>query len=261
MSKTIKKVIITLLSVIGTICLLWIILLFNPGLSYTNQTQFDKVSVFHNQELDERTGTVLKDVIEILKTSSLYDANLNYQLCLNDNKIYPNIIPFLVGEPLAFSILDKTVAKNGDFKFNENIIEVHWKPNEELRKYNLTYLLAHELTHNLQNNANQKYKNKTTLRKINWKLEGHADYIARKFKNDGMLKDKIDKYLIEENNVHNGLPATKDEIGIYWFYGYYKYALIVQYLMEEKKMNFNQICELDTDINEIYLEMLSWRNK
>lgn len=261
MRKIIKKVIIILSSVIGTICLFWIILLLNPSLSYTNQTQFDKVSIFHNQELDERTEAVVKDVIEILKTSSLYDENLHYQLCLNDNKIYPNINPFVVGEPLAFSFLNKTVAKNGEFNFNEDIIEVQWNTNEELRKYNLTHFLAHELTHNLQNNANQIYKNKTTLWKRNWKLEGHADYIARKFKNDGILKDKIDKYLIEENNIHKGLPATKDEIGIYWFYGYYKYALIVQYLMEEKKMNYNQICELDADINEIYSEMLNWRNK
>ncbi|MGM0641725.1 MAG: collagenase [Thermotogota bacterium] len=158
-------------------------------------------------------------------------------------------------------MFNKTIVKNGDLKFNENNIEVQWKQNSELRKYNLTKILAHEFTHNMQQNANLSYTIRTTFpAKNNWKLEGHADYIARKFKNDGMLKDKIDKYRIEESNVHKGLPATKDEIGIYWFYGYYKYALIVQYLTEEKKMNFNQICELDTNINEIYLEMLTWRN-
>ena len=66
--------------------------------------------------------------------------------------------------------------------------------------------------------------------------------------------------MIEENKEHNGLPAIKDEVGTYLTQGNYKYALIVQYLMEIKKMNFNQICELDTNINEIYSEMLKWRN-
>jgi hypothetical protein len=122
-------------------------------------------------------------------------------------------------------------------------------------------LLAHEFTHNLQKNANSNYYFRSTFPgKINWKLEGYADYIARGFKNDGKIKDKIEKYLIEENNEHNGLPAIKDEFGSYMTIGYYKYALIVQYLMEIKKMNFNQLCELDTNINELYSEMLKWRN-
>ena len=260
MRKANKKVIIILLAVIGISCLIWIVLFINPNLSYANQTQFDEVTIFHNQELEEKTEVIIKGVIEILKTSELYDESLNIQLCLNDDRIYTNLYP-IFGTPIAYGFLNKTIVKNGDFKFNENIIEVQWKPNSELRKYNLTWLLAHEFTHNMQQNDNFSYTIRTTFpAKINWKLEGHADYIARKFKNDGMLKDKIDKFLIEENNVHNGLSATKDEIGIYWFYGYYKYALIVQYLMEEKKMTFNQICELDTDINEIYSEMLKWRN-
>jgi len=260
MIKTIKKVILSLLSVIGISCLLWIVLILNPNLSYANQTQLDKVTIFHNNELEEETEVIIKDVIEILKKSELYDQNLNIQLCFNDDKIYPNLNPFAFGHPLAYSMFNKTIIKNSEIKFNENVAQVQREANNELQKYNLTWLLAHEFTHNLQHKANLNYVLRTSLGKINWKLEGHADYIARGFKNDGKLKDKIEKYLIEENNVRNGLPGIKDEVGTYLIYGYYKYALIVQYLMEIKKMNFNQICELDTNINEIYSEMLVWRN-
>ncbi|MFA5432820.1 MAG: hypothetical protein WC929_04810 [Bacilli bacterium] len=260
MIKIIKKVLLGLISVAGSGILLWIILFINPSLSYANKTKFGMVTVYHNQALDSGTEKVLNDVTEILKSSSLYDSNLNIQLCLNDNKFYPHINPFLLGQPLAFALFNKTIAKNGKYNFNKNSIEVQWEPNGELRKYNMTWLLAHEFIHNMQQNADQIYMIKTTFRKNNWKLEGHSDYIARKFKNDGILKDKIDNYLIEENNIHKGLPASLDEFGIYWFYGNYKYALIVQYLMEEKNMNFNQICELDKDMNDIYSEMLEWRN-
>jgi hypothetical protein len=261
MKKTNKKVFLSLLSFVGFSILLWIILLFNPSLSYANKTQFGMVTVYHNQVLDKGTEKVLNDVNEILKSSRLYDSNLNIQLCLNDDKFYPHINPFLLGQPVAFALFNKTIAKNGKYNFNKNSIEVQWKPNDELRKYNLTMTLAHEFTHNLQYNANRNYMIKTSFRKNNWKLEGYADYIARKFKNDGILQDKIDNYLIEENNIHKGLPASIDEFGIYWFYGNYKYALIVQYLMEEKNMKFNQICELNKDMNAIYSEMLEWRNK
>ena len=257
--KTIKKVIISLLSVLVICCLLWSVLFFNPNLLYANQTHFGKVTIFHNQKLDERTEVVIKDVIELLKSSELYDKNLNIQLCLNDNKIYP-IFHITHGQPVAYSIFNKTIIKNGKIKFNENVAEVQWPGTNELRKYNLTMLLAHEFTHNLQRNANFFYVLRTGLGKINWKLEGNADYISRGFKNDGRLKDKIEKYLIEENNEHNGLPAIKDEFGSYLTKGYYKYALIVQYLIEIKKMNFNQICELDTNVHEIYSEMLDWKS-
>jgi hypothetical protein len=42
-------------------------------------------------------------------------------------------------------------------------------------------------------------------------------------------------------------------------HSYYKYALLVQYLIEIKNMNFYEICELDTDISEIYSELIEWR--
>lgn len=260
MIKTIKKVILSLLSVMGIGFFLWTVLFLNPNLSYTNETQFGKVTIFHNQELDEGTEVIIKDVIEILKSSELYDENLNIQLCLNDNRIYPNLYP-IFGTPIAFATFNKTIIKNGEIRFNENVAEIKWEANNELRKYNLTWLLAHEFTHNLQINASQNYVIRTALRKINWKLEGHADYIARGFKNDGRLKNKIEKYLIEEKKEHNGLPALKDEVGTYLTYGNYKYALIVQYLIEEEKMNFSEICKLETNFDELFSHMIKWSRK
>jgi|SRR6056297_2163407 len=256
MKKTIKKVILSLVAVIGISCLIWIVLFIYPNLSYTNQTQFDKVTIFHNQELDEKTEVIIKDVIEILKTSELYDENLNMQLCLNDDGIYPNLYP-IFSTPIAHAIFKKTIVKTGNFKFNENIIEVQWKPNSELRKYNLTWLLAHEFTHNLQYNANVNSILKNMFSN-NWKLEGHADYIARAFKNDGKLKEKIVKYLIVADRESNGFPPIKDEAGTYLTYSNYKYALVVQYLVEEKEMNVSEICKLETGFDELFSQMIEW---
>ncbi len=243
----------------GFSCVLWAVLFFNPRLSYANKTQIGQVTIFHNQDLDTGAEEVINNVIEILKSSELYDKNFKMQLCLNDDEIYPNLFP-VRGTPLAHARFNKTIIKNGEIRFNKNITEIRWEAKNELRKYNLTWLLAHEFTHNLEYNSNPGYMFRRP-QGSDWKLEGYADYIARGFKNDGKLKDKIEKYLIEENNIHNGLPASKDEVGSYLIYSNYKYALIVQYLMEIKKMNFNQVCELDKNINKIYSGMLEWRNK
>jgi len=261
MIKTIKKVILSLLAVIVISCLIWIILFLNPNLSYANQTQFDIVTIFHNQELEESTEVIINDVIEILKRSELYDKNLNIQLCLNDDKIYPNLYP-IFGTPLAYSMFNKTIVKNGEFNFNENIIEVQWKINTELQKHNLTKVLAHEFTHNLQSNANSSYKIRTTFPgKINWKLEGHADYIAKEFKNDGELKSKIEKYLIDSKKGELRLLIIDNKDGTKQIHSYFKYALVFQYLVEEKKMKFDEICKLETDLDELFSQMIEWSEK
>ncbi len=98
--------------------------------------------------------------------------------------------------------------------------------------------------------------------KINWKLEGYAEYIAREFKNDGKLSDKIQRYLAEENKEHIGIPVFEIEDGTKQSLAYYKYALVTQYLMQEKQLNFHQICELDKYLDKIYTEMIEWsKNK
>ena len=51
------------------------------------------------------------------------------------------------------------------------------------------------------------------------------------------------------------------EDGTKQIFSYYKYALVTQYLMEEKGLDFAQICELETDLDELYLEMLKWNEK
>ncbi len=149
MLKIIKRVTLSLLSILGISLLIWTVFLLNPNLSYANETEFDNVTVFHNQNLEEQTETVIENALQIIKQSALFDEEVSIQLCLNDDKVYPNLHPF-VGHPLAYAIFNKTIIKNCTPKFDENLAEAQWAINDnELRKFDLTYLLAHEFTHNL----------------------------------------------------------------------------------------------------------------
>jgi len=262
MIKTIKKVILSALSILGFSFMFWVLFLLNPSLSYANKTQFDFVTIYHNQDLDEPTEVVLKNAMSIIKKSALFDDKVKINLCLNDDNIYPNLLNPLVGQPTAYAILNKTVIKNCRPDFKENIAETQWEINNyEHRKFNLTWLLAHEFTHNLQYHTNSNYVIKSTLGKINWKLEGHAEYIARAFKNDGALKNKIEKYLIERDKEHTGLPVFELEDGTKQILSYYKYGLVIQYLMEEEEMDFGQICKLEKDLDELFAQMIEWSEK
>lgn len=258
MIKTIKKVILSALSILGVSMLFWTIFFLNPNLSYANETQFENITVFHNQDLDEEVGVVINNALNMIKRSELYDADFAIHLCLNDDPIYPRLYP-LAGQPLAYAFLNKAIIKNCKVDFNQNMVEAQWKVNNnELRKFNLTWLLAHEFTHNLQYNTNSFYYLSSTRGKINWKLEGHAEYISRGFKNDGKLKNKIDRYVLEEQKEPIGIPVFDLEDGTKQSLSYYKYGLVVQYLTEEKGLSFSQICELNTGLDDLYSEMVGW---
>lgn len=256
--KILKKILLSSLSILGISFLSWTIFLLNPSLSYANQTQVGQITIHHNFQLETETEQVLRAAIDIISSSSIYDKDLNIEFCLNDDKLYPNLNP-LAGAT-AYAFLNKTVIYHSKPNFEKNTAEFKWASNNyELRKYNLTILLAHEFMHNFQYNHNPKYQITSALGKINWKLEGHADYIARSFKNDGLLKEKIDKYLQEENKEHVGVPVFILEDGTIQNLSYFKYALVIQYLTEVKQLNYDQICEDQSSLDELYAEMLEWK--
>jgi len=261
MIKTLKRIFISIFSILGISLGFWILFLLNPCLSYAHETHFDFVTVYHNQDLEEQTELVLNDAIAIIRQSTLFNENTHIQLCLNDDQIYPYLHP-LVGNATAFARFNKAVLKNCTAKFDENASEFQWEVNNyEFRKFNLTWLLAHEFTHNLQYQFDVNYVIKSTLGKPNWKLEGHAEYIARGFKNDGLLKEKIDKYLFESQQEQTGLPVFELEDKTKQILPYYKYALVIQFLMEEKGLDYYQVCKLDTDLNILFAEMIDWKKR
>lgn len=259
MKKTIKRILFSSLSVLGISTMVWIVLFLNPKFSYAHQTVIDNVTIFHNLELEDNSKFVVKNAISRLKKSELFNNETRIQLCLNDDKLYPNLQP-LVNYALAYAVLDKTIVKDCNLNFKENIVETKWDVNNfEYRKFDLTYLLAHEFTHNLQFEAGYMPFDPRVI--IDWRLEGYADYIGRDFKEDGKLLERIDKYLTIENNEFIGFPVLELEDGTKQIFSYFKYSLVVQYLIEIKDLNFEQIMELDSKIESYYLDMIEWKNE
>lgn len=262
MFKIIKKVLLSSLSILGITTLIWTTLLFNPSLSYANKTQVDFVTVYHNEDLEEGAEEVILEAIDILKKSELYHDEITIDLCLNDDKIYPRLHPLVKdeGPPLAYAIFDKAIIKNCKVDFTNNCATAIWAANNnEIRKFKLSYLLAHEFTHNLQFDESVRRIIKLTKGvNIHWKLEGYSDYIARQYANDGLLKTRILKYLDEEKVEHVGFPVFDLPDGTKQIFWYFKCSLIVQYLMEVKSLSYEELCDLKGTEDQYYNEMLEW---
>lgn len=259
MVKTIKRVLLSSLSILGVSFLVWLVLLFNPSISYANETHFDHVTVYHNEALDENAKTVIDNAIGIISKSELFHEGIHLELCLNDDKVYPNLNP-QYGNPLAFAQFNKIVMKQCELDWTNNLATAKWAVNNyEYRKFNLTRLLAHEFTHNLQSDYNLGYVVMSTKAiNINWKLEGHAEYVSKEWANDGKLKSKIQIYIDEEPREHIGVPVFDTEDGTKQNLWYYKNALMFQYLTDIKGMSYDQVCEYDVDYDHLFDEMVTW---
>ncbi|MCB0475778.1 MAG: collagenase [Flavobacteriaceae bacterium] len=261
MKKTIKRVFLSSISILGVSFLFWLLFFLNPNWSYANKTQFEFVTVYHNGALDAGAELVIMNAISIIKDSELFTNDITIHLCLNDDPVYPKLHP-LAGNPIAYAFMNKTIIKNCELKFDENVAETQWEVNDyELRKFNLTWLLAHEFTHNLQYHENSSYFLTSTIGTLNWKLEGHAEYISRQYKDDGRLKEKVAIFQAEEQGQHIGLPVFETADGTRQILSYFKYALIIQYLMEEKEMSFKEICESKKNLEQCYADLIQWSNR
>ncbi len=253
MIKTIKRILLSCLSILGLSLILWLTFLFNPSLSYAHKTEFGQITVYHNQALATNTENILNDAFSIIKTADLFAPNIQLDLCLNDGTFYPEL--WIFKGATAYSFLNKGVIYNSQPNFNKNQTTFKWAiNNNETRTFNLTWLLAHEFTHCLQYNWDQLFPLKCAF----WKSEGHAEYISRQFKNDGRLKEKIQQLKIEEQKEHKGIPVFELADGTFQNLFYFKSAILVQYLMEVELLTFPEIAADSRTVEEIHLTIEQW---
>lgn len=247
MSNKIRKWALRLVVAGLFIASLLIVIIINPILSYANKTAYNSNSIFHNRPLHSSLEIQLQQANELIKRSEFYNPSLQIQICMNDGSKYPELLKALLGRAFAWGFYNKVVLQ-GTANFNEDYVELGGY------KWNLTQLLAHEMTHCLQF-AGLGFWNSKPLAKIpNWKWEGYAEYIARQNLDQKDLSNNITR-LMEANpgsweiDLPDGTITPKE---------YYNYWILVQFCMDIKKVNFKQLL-LDTTKEEVLRhEMMHW---
>lgn len=254
MIKNIKRILLGALSVLLLSTLVWVLVLLNPSWSYAHQTNFGPITVHHNQGLAPAMENILHDAIEIIKQSELYTEDFKVDLCMNDGSRFPEFHPFSGG--LAYAFLDKAVFYNAKPDFTNNrALNTNPGPNQVHKTSNLTWLLAHEFTHNLQFNWNVLFP----LSYEFWQQEGYAEYISRQWKNDGLLPEKIEILVKESAKDRQGFPVVfLNPDGTTQLLSYYKYGLMVQYLFEVEGLTFESLGDDKRSFEEVYEKMINW---
>ena len=162
------RLIITGLFITG----LLLIIVLNPILTYANKTTHNNFTIYHNTKLDPLLTSQLDNARNLLETSEFYNEKLNLDICLNDGSKYTDIIRTIRGQAFAWGFYNKVVLQ-GTMNCKENYVELNGY------KWNLTQLLAHEMTHCLQFYKLGLWKSKPIANIDNWKWEGYAEYVSR----------------------------------------------------------------------------------
>jgi hypothetical protein len=247
MKRQIKKWALRLTATTLLIAGLLLIIVLNPILTYANKTTHNNLTIFHNKTLDPTLLTKLDEATELLKASEFYNSKLHLDICLNDGSKYPKLIKALRGQAFAWGFYDKVVLQ-GTANFNDNYVELNGY------KWNLTQLLAHEMTHCLQFDKLGFWKSKPIANIPNWKWEGYAEYVSRQNTDQkDLTKNIIQLIRTDKNNWEIYFPdstITPRE--------YYDHWTLVQYCMDIKKMNYKQVLADTTSEETVRQDMMKW---
>ena len=226
-------------------------LVLTPSLMYANKTSLGNFTVYHDKPLDKALQQRLDSATEILKTSEFYDANIKFNICMNDGSRYPALVQTFLGRAFALGYTSNKVTLCGQVNVKDNYVQVNGC------NWNLVQLLAHEETHCLVFHKYGFWRSNPVAHHPLWKWEGYPEYISRRAADQTDLVANIEKL----NEVER---KDKDGWGISFADStlspkeYFHYRLLVQYCLDIKKMTYDNLLKDTTSEQTTSTQMMNW---
>ncbi len=247
MKKSLTKALFVLFLIGVFLFAFVVIILLNPKLFYNRKTKIDNFNVYHNSNLNSNLKSLLQETSEIIKSSEFYNKNLQLDICLNDNSLYPELIKKIRGQAFGYGFYNKVVLL-GTPNYEGNYVEFNGY------KWNLKQLLAHEIVHCQQFDNLGFYKSNPIANLPNWKWEGYAEYISRNSNDQNDLKQNIVRLQSTSKNSW-GVKFSNQTITPRFYNDYWN---LVKYCMDIKKMTYRDILIDTTSETKVKEEMTKW---
>ena len=197
--------------------------------------------------------------MEFVKKSELYDPAYRWDVFFSYNSVYNQIDDKILGHgPSARAVDNNIVVKVGVDQGRNLFFPTFYQACEG----NLTYLIAHEMMHCLQEHKYGKVKFNPFSPPEMWKLEGYPEYIARHERRQDVnynLVADIERYMKLESELTDIWIAV-EETGCKVPKYYYKSRLMTEYLIDIKHLSYDEILSDTTSEDKIYAEMLHWKD-
>ena len=207
---------------------------------YRYNINYKQFKIYADIEINEAIYEILDEVDKHLKTSEIYENDLDFKIFISSGfKPYSIFSPsyknaFAVTYPIIKNIfISKTDVEN-------NLVQ---RNADEDNERSLSSVIEHEVTHILiENEIGIKDNRKLET----WKKEGYCEYISVESKLN--LKAGIKKVYKDSNSSS---PA----------FSYLKYRIFVTYLIDVKGHSFHSLVKTEFDLRQLEKELTDYCNK
>ena len=250
MIGTRKKWAFSLLTSSTFLILITALLVLNPRFLYAHRTVTAHYTIYHNRSLDPALLPRLAQARAIGQQSSWFDSALCLNICLNDGSLYPTLIEKIHGPAFGWSVYHNVVL-SGEANPKANYVFLHGY------KWNLVQLLAHEAAHCYQLQRLGIWRVNPVVHYPTWKMEGYAEYVARRGFNYPLLYQQVQQLTqVEAATPHAWGVTLADSTSASREYA--TYLMLTTYCLDIKKMTYQQLIVDTTSEQTVHQQLMSW---
>jgi len=220
-----------------SVVLCYVLLLCFPQVLFAHVVSYRNFTIYSRQPLDQNVYAILDKVESRLNASQINSQDIKPRVFLtNSFGLYSSLSLFLgsnsFGKGFATLPTDNVFINKSD---PANDLVLRNAPSN--RERSLSGVIAHEITHLLIRKRFGYWRNLTMP---TWKKEGYAEYVAG------------GSTLSYETGVKLWKQNPKDSTG----YQYFRYYMLVKYLIEHDKLTVNELFEREIDLPQLEEKVL-----
>ncbi len=215
----------------------YVALLCFPQVLFAHVVSYRNFTVYSPQPVDESVYKVLDRVESTLANSAINDSGLKPRIFLTGNSTFYSSLSLFLDQN-SFGKGFAALPTNNVFINKADLArDLVFRNAPAYNQRSLSGVISHEITHLL---VRQRFGYVRNLTAPSWKKEGYAEYVAG------------GSTLPYETGVRMWKQNPKDSAG----YQYFKYYMLVKYLLETEKLSVDDLFKRDFNLPELEQKVL-----
>jgi hypothetical protein len=215
-----------------SVVLAYILLLCFPQVLFGHQVSSGNLTVYSREPLDENINVLLDRVQQRLATSPLNSADVKPKIFFTNSFRFYSVLSLYVGDNSFGKGYAALPTSNIFINKSDAASDLVFRNEPSRNQRSLSGVIAHEITHLL---VRKRYGYWRNLTMPAWKKEGYAEYVAG------------DTTLDYETGVRLWKANPSDSSG----YQYFKYYMLVKYLLEHDKLSVDDLFNREFDVEAL----------
>lgn len=216
----------------------YVLLLCFPQVLFAHQVSSGSLTVYSREPLDQNISIILERVQQRLAASPINSADVKPQIFLTNSYGFYSALSLYIGANSFGKGYAPLPTSNVFINKSDTANDLVFRNAPDHNQRSLSGVVAHEITHLL---IRKRYGYWRNLTMPTWKREGYAEYVA-----GGSTLDY-------ETGVRMWKANPRDGTG----YQYFKYYMLVKYLLEHDKLNVDDLFNREFDVPSLEARVLA----